>query len=330
MEDVFEFTWEVPQDGFKWVKANVLEGTPAEMKELSEGNSVEMKELDFILTDGQPLGAARKLRRYTPLKLYTGLFRTFAETPDNADGILAFANTYGSLGEKRMLIALHHEGQLLLGTGEHISLWHKEIFFMRQALELWDAVNDNDLDLLRERIEWVGEGVRYGHGSGGQWIASPEFHPERLERFRPGDLAAPALYVVQGIVNKRLQGRISPQLLWDKDRIKLGLYIVPNSLIGAIWLQFAQAIDGHKEYRRCEECRIWFELSPEVARTSKLYCSNACRVRAYRKRQAEARRLHEEGKSIEEIARIIGTDISTAQGWILKGGTTNGEAQRPR
>lgn len=318
MDDLFGFTWDVPEGGFKWVKAKVVRDSPA-----------ETGELETVLTDGIPLGAAHMCTRYAPLKLYTGLFRTFAETPTSHDAILAFANTYGRLGEGDVLIELPNEGQTVLGTGETRSFWANEIRALHDALFFWDAVQANDLGTLQAVIQWTGEGVRlFDMVRRGQLIASPQFHPERLEWMRPGDLVLPALFVVQDIVNQHLKGRVSPRLLWNKDKTRLGLHIVPRSLIGAIWLQFAQAIDGRKEYRRCEECRTWFELSPDIARTSKLYCSNACRSRAYRKRQAEARRLHEQGKSIEEIAQALGTDVRTAQGWITRGGSTGGRKSR--
>lgn len=318
MENVLDFAWEVPEGGFSWLETKAV----GEEKEAA------------YLTSGQPLGVAGMVTRYTPLKLYTGLFRTLAETSPTKEGILAFANEYGLLGDEQKFVPLTYKGETTMGTGEPLSIWFNEIHAMHRALELWDAVNEGNLDLLSQRIAWKtfedGSGVMYDSHLGldigarikppyvreGMWIAAPDVHPDLLERFRPGDLTAPALYYVQKAVNKRLEGRISPRLLWNKKKTRLGLYMAPGSLIGATWLQFAQAIDGRKEYRRCEECRTWFELSPETARTSKLYCSNACRSRAYRKRQAEARRLHEAGKSIEEIAQILDTEIETARGWV--------------
>lgn len=320
MADLFGFLWDVPETGFQWVKAKPLNGNEEEEKN--------------YLTDGQPLGVAGMVTRYTPLKLYTGLFRTFAETAPTFEGILAFANEYGSLGEGRELIPLTYKGKTSMGTGELLSIWHEEIHAAHRALELWDAAREGNLDLLSHRLAWKtledGPAVMYDSHLGLDdnahieppyvrectWIAAPSIHPELLERFRPGDLTLPALYYVQKSVNEHLKGRISPRLLWNTKKNRLALYMVPSSLIGAIWLQFAQAIDGNKEYRRCEECRTWFELSPETARTSRLYCSNACRSRAYRKRQAEARRLYAEGRSIEDVAKAVGTDVTTAQQWV--------------
>jgi len=322
MDGVLEFTWDVPEQGYRWMKA------------ISFFDTGEAKEAEY-LTSGQPVGVMSMVMRYAPLKLYTGLFRTFAETPPTKEGVLAFANKYGHLGDKDndVFIGLPDgkEGHVM-GTGETLSFWHKEISAMARALELWDAVKRGTLEVLSRYIAWEKGGVNYDSHRGMdtkdlkppysrhmEWIAAPEIHPEWLERFRPGDLAFPALFYVQKVINDHLAGRVSPRLLWGRDRTRLGFYIVPGSLIGAMWLQFAQAIDGNKNYRRCEECRTWYEVSPEVARTSKLYCSNACRSRAYRGRQEKARSLYAEGKSIEEVAEVIGTDAATARRWIEKG-----------
>jgi hypothetical protein len=37
--------------------------------------------------------------------------------------------------------------------------------------------------------------------------------------------------------------------------------------------------------RTCVQCRKWFTLEAGRGRSDKEYCSNACRMRAYRKRK---------------------------------------------
>ena len=137
-----------------------------------------------------------------------------------------------------------------------------------------------------------------------------------LERFVRGDLVKPALHYVQSKINAKLEGRASPRLLWDAKRERLGLYIVPAGLVGALWLQFARAVERDSRFRQCAECGTWFELAPGTARADKLYCSTPCRTKAYRKRQAEAARLHGEGRSHEDIARELDSDVDTVRGWI--------------
>ena len=44
--------------------------------------------------------------------------------------------------------------------------------------------------------------------------------------------------------------------------------------------------------RQCLQCGTWFEISPRAARTDRVFCSDACRFKAYRERQSRARRMH--------------------------------------
>jgi hypothetical protein len=204
---------------------------------------------------------------------------------------------------------------------------------MRQALELWDMARNEHVEALSRYIQWVtphrivydsnpdrepGETPEPPYMHVRNWIATEEVHPELLQRFRPGNVIQPALYRVQQVLNEHLKGRVSPRMLWDPQFVHLGLYFVPDSLLGALWLQFAQAIDANKDYRRCRECGKWFVLSPETARTNKLFCSNACRSKAYRKRQVEAQRLYAEGVPIEKIADKLGSDLKTVRSWVTR------------
>ncbi|MFZ5768638.1 MAG: hypothetical protein ACOY3F_08080 [Bacillota bacterium] len=311
MADFFRFLWSVPTHGFRWVR-----GT-------AQASGVE----DDYLAENQPEGLG-KHELYQPLRMFTGLFRTFADTPPTKEGILRFANKYGHLFELQDAVVVEHEGRKAVASAEALSLWQQQIWDMRLAVELWDAVQARDIAALSRRLTWTkgpgGMGVLYDThltGDSGEpryteWIAAPNIHPERLELFAPGDLVMPALYRVQRVVNEHLKGQVSPRLLWDEHRSRLGLHIVPQSLIGALWLQFAHAITGRKAYRRCEECGTWFEVSPRVARTNRIYCSNACRTRAYRRRKVQAQQMYAAGKAIGEIAEALGSDEATVAGWV--------------
>jgi hypothetical protein len=80
------------------------------------------------------------------------------------------------------------------------------------------------------------------------------------------------------------------------------------------------AIDGNKKYRPCEACHTWFEISAQAARTSKKYCGDTCRIRAYRERLAEtqekARQLRAKGKSYKAIANELKTDAEAIKKWV--------------
>jgi len=64
------------------------------------------------------------------------------------------------------------------------------------------------------------------------------------------------------------------------------LSILPHTLLHALWVQLVLAIDGNVSLRACVQCRKWFTLEAGRGRSDKEYCSDACRMRAYRKRKA--------------------------------------------
>jgi hypothetical protein len=260
----------------------------------------------------------------------------FADTEPSPDGVKAFADRFGPLGpdvaREVPLSDQRNAKGVPLGRGESLAHWHEEILTMRLAIDIWEAARDGDVSRLERRIIWTedGSGVRiYSHPelADGQlpdppdrvergWIAGTHLGDDVHERFVQGDLVKPALHYVQSKINAKLDGRASPRLLWDKKRERLVLYIVPTGLIGALWLQFARAVERDSRFRQCAECGLWFELAPGTARADKLYCSTPCRTKAYRKRQAEAVRLHAEGHSIEEIARYLESEPDTVRGWV--------------
>jgi hypothetical protein len=119
------------------------------------------------------------------------------------------------------------------------------------------------------------------------------------------------------MVNSRLTEIVSAVAFEiTAPHLKPGLQIVPKTLGGAMWLQLAQAIGDNKKYRACEACPRYFELSRKTARTSKFYCNDACRSKAYRERKAQARALANDGKSLKTIAKELNSDIATVIGWL--------------
>jgi hypothetical protein len=109
----------------------------------------------------------------------------------------------------------------------------------------------------------------------------------------------------------------SPSLRFSNDNNdQLGWHHDSSSLIGFLWLQFADAIATNRIFKPCAQCKRWFEISQESARNDKLYCSRTCRVRVYRARQAEARRLFAEGTPVGELAERFGSDPETIEAWV--------------
>jgi hypothetical protein len=67
----------------------------------------------------------------------------------------------------------------------------------------------------------------------------------------------------------------------------LTLRLMPTNLLEAMWIQFGQAVESNKTFRQCRHCGVWFDLSPKAARVDKVFCTEACKARAYRRRLAK-------------------------------------------
>jgi hypothetical protein len=329
-----QFLWRVAEGGYRWVDSR-----PA---------FEPRQQRQSFLTDGRPVGTAGwRVMQYQPLAAFSGLFRVFADTEPSRDGIKGFADRFGPLGgDIEKPIPLHHQARtpgVPLGTGEPLSAWSDEILTMRYAIDIWEAARTGDVARLERVINWKpdGSGVEIAGHPGvprGQlpeaparveraWIAGTHLGDDVLGRFVPGDLVKPALHYLQSKINEKLKGRASPRLLWDANRERLGLYIMPAGLVGALWLQFARAVERDSQFRQCAECGIWFELARGTARADKLYCSTPCRTRAYRRRQAEAARLHGQGLSFDDIAREVESEPETVRGWIERKGGSSGSGR---
>jgi hypothetical protein len=178
----------------------------------------------------------------------SGLFRTFATTELTDDVVAEFFATNGRLGVPAVTGTLPNGREI---RGELINAWHGVQQDMRWPLRIWDA-------------------LRAGTVPKSLADKSPEFVRELLNTLVSGELGRPN--AVKVVLDKTTERPNAVQLR-------------PATLAGALWLQFALAIDGDRDYRSCVTCGRFYELDPAVARTNRIYCMDACRMRAYRQRK---------------------------------------------
>jgi hypothetical protein len=281
------------------------------------------------LTDGLPHHPPR-YRAYAPLVDYTGLFLTFADTAPTPEGILTFANAYGLLGlrPQGLVCAPVGEGHGIEQWGEAQEDWMKAILTMRHTVTLWEWARQNDSASLSQQISWDEHSLvwidthpefsaqekqsdgayainhlghtylRAGflHHLHYEGTAPPQLHVcERVTHpgampIAAGDVASAALWYVQHVITAHLWESAKPCMAWDQATHHSSLCVRVETLLSALWVQFALAVTGQKTYRQCQDkaCRIWFEVSPAKGRADKKYCSHTCRTRAYRERMAQA------------------------------------------
>jgi len=81
------------------------------------------------------------------------------------------------------------------------------------------------------------------------------------------------------------RGQLRPELRPLSDG-KLGLAFVPSSLIQFLWLQLALHAASDAELLRCAQCGMPFCVGTGTARRNTArYCSNRCKVAAYKARK---------------------------------------------
>ncbi|MFC1628424.1 hypothetical protein ACFL3H_04865 [Gemmatimonadota bacterium] len=236
----------------------------------------------------------------------TALFRTFADTKVTREGILEFADKYGSLGGDVRRIVLRvsktstskRDRQSRPDKAEPFSVWIQEIAAMKRAVELWDMLRESEEDELSRYIVWDGEDELPYYDSHPDSIDSETpregnmahritLHGKTRRRnwqyFQTGDLIQPAWNQLSKEINRGIEDRVLPALLWDSSYSRMILMLEPNSLIGAMWLQFAHAVSGEQEYRRCLTCDKWIAINSQQSRMK--YCSGKCRQKSYRNRR---------------------------------------------
>jgi hypothetical protein len=322
VSEPLDFRWVLPASGFEWRQCKGNSGKV----ELTEPYTTSPSDI-WALVACRPRKRSFSAKAYRPLREFTGLFRTFADTKLSKEGILQFANTYGRLGGElgvnftlseqefqnegcAELQVSNHRGKT--GSkipdvfavenqtgdtfeGEPIEDWRSEISEMRATLRLWEALLHSDMSELKQVLRWEKDGVYYVNETvqsslnarhSGSRIAERKcivsLRDPVLSGTKQGDVVTPGWFCLQQRVNDKLKEHLSStKLLWSAQN-HLELTIVPRSLISALWLQLARAVEGNRSYRSCEFCQRWFEVGAEVRADAK-YCKNACRQKAYRR-----------------------------------------------
>ena len=316
MYELFQFIWQVSEDGYEW-RSGPIRLFGADVRKHDEPALIELGE------------------NSRPYKPEPDLFLKFASIDPNSDAeILRFANSYGLLGGGPRWIAPepgHTGAKTKAVTGELRSHWQEHLHRMKAAVTLWEAIKAEDSSVLASCIRWRSrDHITYDWPPSSEWttpwsthatIASPGVNPHLLERFQRGDVVKPARYYLQEVVNKSLDELVAPRLLWiAPDRKKMGLFIVPDTLIGCLWLQLASAIADFRKFRLCEGCGKPMLVAPEGSgyRTNRKTCSNACRIRLYSRRKLEARQLRDQKLSVREIAERLDTGAEQVKRWIAE------------
>ena len=122
--------------------------------------------------------------------------------------------------------------------------WYREIKRMRNAVRAWEKGKKE--------------------GSLRQWVSN--FNRRYTE-----------------FLEKKGRSNASIRLQNTDDPLRPYLHVVPNDLLSAMWLQFAQQVSSATGLRRCKWCSTWFVYGTGTGRRkSGHYCSPRCYKAAWK------------------------------------------------
>lgn len=266
------------------------------------------------------------------------MFREFAAIPLTPEGVVAFANRRGPLTlDRRFRIASPEPPHDELGVwAEPLVEWLFEVAHLRQVVRIWDLCQGGQVSELQKFIRWrededghprvehvMPADARYNPGLWGNRrvgvvgvIASRTVNERLLTVMPEGDVILPARIYIQKTLDLCLSSLTATGMELDLSTAAMSVQVTPRNLLGAMWLQFARAVEGGKDFRQCSNCGNWIEVPPTAAHAARLFCSNSCKTKNYRDRKERVRRLAREGKTIDAIASEVGADRESVAKWV--------------
>jgi hypothetical protein len=269
MSVLLEYECRVPVDGYKVI---TVEEPPAGVRRIE---SIEML-YERMLYESAPSKAkrekyrdqgvssvrmlhprSRRVKFFDLFEKSPTAYLEFAQKPPTEDGIKDLADRYGPLLPDPLVApppppdGFEKIPPSIQFYGRRIDEWEVFIGKMHRTVKLWDmSIKEGDFGRIIRAVE-------------GYVLPAPG---SPISLF----LKADRVRWIRG------QGPLSASAR---------LCIRPATLRNAIWTQLLLAIDGNVNLATCVQCRKWFTIESGRGRSDKEYCSNACRMRAYRKRK---------------------------------------------
>lgn len=203
------------------------------------------------------------------------LHRKFANLDGEPESVMSFVRQYGFLGRNTFII---NDSPLTLG--EFVTDWQFEMWKVQTVLDVLDCARHGRsvTPVLATlcKAPWLSPRYKFDSGS------TVGFSARDIERsLAYGELTEPAaaLAMLKVLINTELDAGTS----LDIDPTQgAAIRLKPNDLLGAIYLHLLNEILGSvRDPFKCPGCGKWFV--PEHGR--KTYCSDACKMRAYRDRK---------------------------------------------
>jgi hypothetical protein len=154
---------------------------------------------------------------------------------------------------------------------------------MRVLVGIWDQIQDQQLAELAKIITRTEKQLYYVIKTPKRKVNATLAHGDGLSRFDPADVLLPARCALQLEINKRIAETLTvPRLSWTPDYHQRIIFQSSN-LLAAVWMQFAQAVTGEFQLKRCEGCGTYFQVGPGGRRADATTCGDKCRQQKKRK-----------------------------------------------
>jgi hypothetical protein len=298
------FVWSRPVDGYVWEDGKATDFFGQEV----DGNDAnETRFLRWRTSD-------RRVYRTNLLQTQPALYRTFANLEPTEEAFLKFANEYGALGVDVLVEDAVKSGKTEDGKtvktlsfenprngGEPFWRWRREHSQIQRIATLLGAIENDDPNLLRKWFTIGDSDIRFE--SEQRWAvvssAKHQLRPHIWTWVMQSDdeaeqLRRAARAWAQTVINEAMssggntkQSLTSVRILLNPDRSTMRLHLVPDTLLAAMWLQCSRVLTENVTFRACEQCLKWFEVSPDQRRRNTKYCTDRCKVAAYRVRKVK-------------------------------------------
>ena len=216
-------------------------------------------------------------------------------------------------------------------VGERLSHWIPHILVMKDAVEVWDLAARKDVEGLQEvqRSRKLFTEASSHRSCEPMAVERPpdvdtaSSFESRLDYYQNDEPWGPSLRGAWAFVMDAVEQHLKETgpMLTMRGHAAQGtarLYVVPTSLLGAMWIQFAEAISEQKDYARCKLCGKPFEVSTAQTgfRTNRRFCSDVCKNQFHYQKRQDARQLLDQGVKLKEIAERFGTTGTVVKKWL--------------
>jgi hypothetical protein len=299
------FEWEVATDGYRWARNRPFLSA-------EEERSINLREVFLETWDRAPekahdrerlflVPANENFRRrrgmgkvYSPLTEFPTLFSKFAALEPTKTAFAEFASAYGLLGVG-ILIDLGEK------SGEPLYRWRDEWMRLAAIVDLLAAIRDRDLPTLEKWIHMEERGAFFERNdtrvqSRGPIVGPSFVRPHLWDAVQRLTREDALLHLAREWVRTRVNGNLhgsrgsetsTVARITDGDEPgQFEFSLVPVTLLACMWFQCARMLTDSPDFRSCEWCRTWFEVSLDGRRQSAKFCKDACKVAAYRARKA--------------------------------------------